>query len=76
MLKPEIEARIAERWKQAYGAQTEPDLRALYADWAQTYDEEHAAIVSFDLNSENHTNRRLRTSHRICRSQTFQVQGL
>jgi L-histidine N-alpha-methyltransferase len=37
-------ARRERIWRRAYAARSPEDLRALYADWARTYDEDHAAI--------------------------------
>jgi L-histidine N-alpha-methyltransferase len=37
-------ARRERIWRRAYAARSSEDLRALYADWARTYDEDHAAI--------------------------------
>ncbi len=46
-LPTDIAARIHVRWKQAYNSQSETDLRALYDEWAPTYDEDHDAIGCF-----------------------------
>jgi ubiquinone/menaquinone biosynthesis C-methylase UbiE len=46
-LPEELAARIEKRWQEAYGTQSETDLRDFYADWAETYDEDHAAIGCF-----------------------------
>ena len=46
-LPKNIAARIQARWEQAYNSQSEEDLRALYDDWAHTYDEDHIAIGCF-----------------------------
>lgn len=47
----ELDGATAERlrriWNQAYAATTREDLRKLYADWAETYDEDHDAIGFF-----------------------------
>lgn len=43
-LPPEIKARLERVWQRAYRARTRGDLRALYADWAASYDEDHEAI--------------------------------
>ncbi len=46
-LPPELAERIELRWQQAYGARSEGALQDFYADWAETYDEDHAAIGCF-----------------------------
>ncbi|MBK8974792.1 MAG: L-histidine N(alpha)-methyltransferase [Planctomycetes bacterium] len=43
-LPADVRARLDRIWKRAYGARTRADLRALYADWARSYDEDHDAI--------------------------------
>ncbi len=40
----EIRARLEKIWAEAYGAKTRDDLKRLYAQWARSYDEDHAAI--------------------------------
>ncbi len=46
-LDESTEARLARIWKKAYDAKTRDDLQALYADWAGSYDADHAAIGFF-----------------------------
>ncbi|MCB9896710.1 MAG: L-histidine N(alpha)-methyltransferase [Planctomycetes bacterium] len=43
-LGPEVRRRLESIWRQAYGARTKDDLRALYARWAESYDDDHEAI--------------------------------
>jgi len=43
----DVQHRLERFWRQAYGATTKEDLRALYADWARTYDEDHEHIGFF-----------------------------
>lgn len=42
-----IAARVEQIWKQAYEAKSKDDLRKLYADWAETYDEDHEFVGFF-----------------------------
>ena len=44
---PEIERRLERIWSKAYGAETKDDLRALYAEWAASYDADHEHIGFF-----------------------------
>jgi uncharacterized SAM-dependent methyltransferase/ubiquinone/menaquinone biosynthesis C-methylase UbiE len=44
---PAIDERLRKVWQRAYAARSQEDLRALYADWADTYDEDHEAIGFF-----------------------------
>lgn len=46
-LPPEVASRLDHIWSLAYGARTKDDLRRLYAEWAETYDEDHDAIGFF-----------------------------
>lgn len=41
------QARLAKIWKKAYAARTQDDLVDLYADWSETYDQDHEAIGYF-----------------------------
>lgn len=43
----EVDRRIERIWRTAYQARTRDDLRALYAEWAGTYDEDHEHIGFF-----------------------------
>jgi len=43
----DIDRRLERIWKKAYGAETRDDLRALYAEWAKSYDEDHEHIGFF-----------------------------
>ena len=42
-----IQARLEKIWQQAYSAQTQEDLVQLYADWSDSYDEDHDAVGFF-----------------------------
>jgi uncharacterized SAM-dependent methyltransferase/ubiquinone/menaquinone biosynthesis C-methylase UbiE len=44
---PAIDRRLERIWRKAYGARTPDDLRALYAEWARTYDEDHEHVGFF-----------------------------
>lgn len=50
-INPDIDertrARLEKIWKKAYGARTNDDLVDLYAEWSDTYDEDHEAIGYF-----------------------------
>lgn len=46
-LPEHVEARLAEIWQQAYTAQSNEDLKKLYANWADSYDEDHDAVGFF-----------------------------
>jgi uncharacterized SAM-dependent methyltransferase/ubiquinone/menaquinone biosynthesis C-methylase UbiE len=46
-LTPEIASRLDHIWSLAYGARTKEDLLHLYAEWAESYDEDHDAIGFF-----------------------------
>lgn len=39
--------RLEQIWRRAYSARTPDDLRALYADWADTYDDDHEKVGFF-----------------------------
>jgi L-histidine N-alpha-methyltransferase len=41
------DSRLEKIWARAYAARTPDDLRALYADWADTYDEDHDKVGFF-----------------------------
>lgn len=41
------EERLQAIWERAYHARTRDDLRRLYADWAETYDEDHERVGFF-----------------------------
>lgn len=42
-----IDLRLERIWRRAYGATTSDELRALYAEWAETYDEDHEHVGFF-----------------------------
>ncbi|MCG8461080.1 MAG: hypothetical protein MI919_32755 [Holophagales bacterium] len=46
-IDPRIRRRLERIWDQAYAAETQDDLRDLYAEWSESYDEDHAAIGYF-----------------------------
>lgn len=46
-IDPRIRQRLEKIWKQAYAARSKRDLVDLYADWSDTYDEDHEAIGYF-----------------------------
>lgn len=41
------DARLQQIWARAYAARTPEDLRALYADWADSYDDDHERVGFF-----------------------------
>ncbi|MFG0318562.1 MAG: L-histidine N(alpha)-methyltransferase [Planctomycetota bacterium JB042] len=43
-LDPETRARLEKTWEAAYRARTKDELRRVYADWAERYDDDHEAI--------------------------------
>ncbi|MGE3275020.1 MAG: L-histidine N(alpha)-methyltransferase [Vicinamibacterales bacterium] len=44
---PTEDARLSAIWKRAYGARTRDDLKALYKEWAESYDKDHAQVGFF-----------------------------
>lgn len=46
-LPPDVASRLDHIWSLAYGARSKEDLLHLYAQWAESYDEDHDAIGFF-----------------------------